>query len=228
MDPDEHNTSVADMWISCDKRQSPLGGAALSHWIMYEFDEVQPIEAIQIWNFNHPLYASYGAKNIKLETSSDGARWATLDTLAMARARGDEAYTGEVFDDFEAFEAKFVLLTILDNYGDRCAGLSEVKFSLGEMTTATADGYLVNQIVASPNPADASFNVDLSTFQATVYGYRLVDILGRVHTYDDISNRGTVSEITIVTAEMPQGQYALQLETDQGTIAKPIVVVHPN
>ncbi len=223
---DQHNTSEQSMWRSCAERESPLGGDETSHWVMYQFDQAQPIEGIHLWNINHPQYLSDGASEIKIETSSDGATWVARDTLTLDRASGSNEYVGQSFDEFEAFEAQYILLTVIENHGGRCTGLSEVKFVLGEVSTS--DDYLKNQVSVAPNPGDQQIVVDISELEASVSSYQITDMLGRVHLHNNVAKRNIKSKLSIGTSSLPDGNYALHLTTDKGIIAKSIIVVHPN
>jgi len=72
-----------------------------------------------------------GAKAVKVEYSVDGMAWTTLGEFTFAQASGTAAYTANTTIDFGDVVAKYVKLTIDNNWGgllSQC-GLSEVRFS---------------------------------------------------------------------------------------------------
>ena len=58
-------------------------------------------------------FIGFGAKNVTIEYSTDGATWTTLEGVPeFARATGSATYTANTTVDFGGVMAKFVKLTI--------------------------------------------------------------------------------------------------------------------
>ncbi len=125
--PDRHTTNVQDMWISCEQSTNPNPIRDLSHWILYEFQNVISIHDLQIWNLNHPDYLDDGLNDVIVEVSQDGENWRLIDTFSFPRAAASGIYQGFWGPDLKGAPAKFLLLTALSNHGGRCYGLSEVR-----------------------------------------------------------------------------------------------------
>lgn len=227
LDPDYHNTVAEDMWVSCQGRPSPLDETTSSHWIMYEFDAIYPIEGLTVWNLNHPSNILAGARTIEMQASEDGFNWSIIDTIQLEQGLAEQAYAGEEIPDLEAFNARYVLMTIIDNYGDRCAGIAEVRFTLGQVTTSIAEEYITSQVNIFPNPAHTDITVDVSKLSSELRQMQIIDAAGRVVERRNLSTADTITEIPIETSSYPDGTYTLFLNTDQGVIAKQMIVVHP-
>ena len=121
---DSHSVVPNDMWLST---------GAKPDWIQYEFDEIYTLDIMWIWNSNQATenLTGFGAKDVTIEYSTDGTTWTALEGVPeFAQAPGMETYMADIVVDFGEVMAKFVKLTINDNWGDVVpqTGLSEVRF----------------------------------------------------------------------------------------------------
>jgi len=144
---DQHSTDFAQMWMSA---------GALPSWIQYQFDKVYKLDEMWVWNSNQLVeaFVGFGAKDVTVEYSVDGATWTKLEGVPeFAQAPGAPAYAANTFVDFGGAMAKYVKLTIATNWGGVTpqAGLSEVRFY-----------YLPTQ-ARGPQPAVAATGVALDT-----------------------------------------------------------------
>ncbi len=228
LDNQAHNTSLNSVWMSCQTSPNPFAEIGETHWIMYEFEQLEAIESINIWNINNESQLASGAKRIRMDVSPDGADWINMGIINLDMGQADPNYLGELVDDFEAFEARYVLFTVFDNHGGPCSGLAEVKFNLGIGTVPTIDEELAAAVIISPNPADRFFNVSIEDIAARTISYQLVDMTGRVLLREIADNDRVRSDIRISTTNMSEGTYALNMQTEEGLVTKKIVVVHPN
>ncbi len=122
---DQHGTTASDMWLS-KKNQSPI-------WIQYEFDQVYKLDQMWVWNSNQEVepISGFGALDVAIETSTDGATWTPLpDVPGFNPGTGEPNYVYNTTVDFGGVSAKYVKLTIGMNwaFGAKQAGLSEVRF----------------------------------------------------------------------------------------------------
>ncbi len=122
---DLHGIEPATMWLSA--------GVA-PNWIQYEFDKVYKLYQLMVWNSNQMIEAfmGFGAKTVKIETSTDGTTWKELaNAPEFARAPGTAGYAANTTVTFGGLEAKFVKLTITASWGGLAPqmGLAEVRFS---------------------------------------------------------------------------------------------------
>ncbi len=122
---DRHSTSASHMWTS-KKGTTPI-------WIQYEFDKVCKLYQMWVWNSNQAVEPDIGmgAKDVVVETSTDGNSWTAMaDVPEFSQATGEADYTYNTVVDFRGAQAKYVRLTIKTNWADgtKQAGLSEVRF----------------------------------------------------------------------------------------------------
>ncbi len=122
---DGHSSTDADMWLSA---KEPSNAA----WIQYEFDQVYSLNEMVVWNSNSAMESvvGYGAMDVTVEYSVDGAAWTSLGNVQFAQAPGEDNYAANTFVDFKDAPVKFVRLTINSNWGGvfQQFGLSEVRF----------------------------------------------------------------------------------------------------
>jgi hypothetical protein len=144
---DQHSVELTDMWMSGNNKP---------HWIQYEFDRVYKIDELWVWNANQIVeaFVGFGAKNVKIEYSTDGAAWTALEGVPeFARASAVPTYTANTVVDFGGVQARYVKLTINSNWGGiaQQASLSEVRF------------FYVPLQAREPVPADGATGVALTT-----------------------------------------------------------------
>jgi hypothetical protein len=109
---DEHSTEGTDMWLS------GMGDATPS--IQYEFDKAYKLDEMWVWNSNQLIeaFVGLGAKDVVVETSTDGIEWTTLEgATQFAQATGSPTYTANTIVDFGGTVAKFVKITVNAGYG---------------------------------------------------------------------------------------------------------------
>ncbi|MCX5646625.1 MAG: discoidin domain-containing protein [Phycisphaerae bacterium] len=121
---DLHGTDNYTMWQSLGK---------LPAWIQYQFDKVYKLDKLLVWNSNQPVefFVGTGAKNVKVEYSTDGATWTVLANVPQfAMAPGKPNYAANTTVNFGGVSAQYVKLTINANWGGQPeTGLSAVRFS---------------------------------------------------------------------------------------------------
>ncbi len=142
---DLHGTEPTTMWMSAGAQ--PI-------WIQYEFDQVYRLDALQVWNSNHVVesFVGWGAKNVVIETSTDGATWAPVANVPeFAKASGAAGYAANTTINLSGVEAKYVKLTINTTWGGLTpqTGLSEVRF------------FYVPMQARAPQPATAAKDVSI-------------------------------------------------------------------
>jgi regulation of enolase protein 1 (concanavalin A-like superfamily) len=120
---DLHSVEQTDMWLSA------MGGPQPT-WIQYEFDGDYKLDRLLVWNYNQMLEPvfGFGAKNVTVEYSTDGAAWTTLGEVEFVQAPGKATCRADTVVDFHGAVARYVKLTINSNWGGFLNGLSEVRF----------------------------------------------------------------------------------------------------
>ncbi|MCH8193851.1 MAG: LamG domain-containing protein, partial [Planctomycetes bacterium] len=138
---DLHGSSAADMWIS--------GGIPAT--IEFAFDRVYKLHELWIWNSNQLIesFVGFGAKDVVIEHSLDGANWTVLDGVGpLAQAPGTGGYAHNNTIDFGGLAARQVRITVNSVQGIAPqASLSEVRF------------YTIPTLATRPDPADGATGV---------------------------------------------------------------------
>ncbi len=142
---DQHSTVSTDMWTS---------DGAKPAWIEFEFDAVYVLHELWVWNSNQLVesFLGFGAKDVMIEYSLDGQTWTALEGVPQfARATGTPTYTADTKVAFNSVAAKYVKLTIENNWGGAVpsTGLSEVRF------------FYVPMQAFRPQPADETSTVSI-------------------------------------------------------------------
>jgi hypothetical protein len=91
---DEHSTELTQMWMS---------SGAQPNWIQYEFDSVYKLDEMRVWNSNQLIESliGFGAKDVVVEYSADGATWTTLEGVSQfAKASGSPSKVRELLRRF--------------------------------------------------------------------------------------------------------------------------------
>jgi len=145
---DEHSTELPQMWMSA--------GAPQPNWIQYEFDKAYKFDKLLVWNSNQLIetFLGFGAKDVTIEYSVDGAAWTVLEGVPeFAKATATSTYKANTTVDFVGVTAKFVKLTINSNWGGVApqSGLSEVRF------------YAIPVQAFGPEPAVDATDVSIGT-----------------------------------------------------------------
>ncbi len=124
-DADEHSVESTDMWLTTTDAGLPV-------WIQYEFDRVYKLHELLVWNYNvqfEPVLG-FGAKDVTVEVSTDGIEWTALSDVEFAQATAAPTYAANTTVDLAGVAARFVRLTVNDNWGPLTqVGLSEVRFT---------------------------------------------------------------------------------------------------
>jgi hypothetical protein len=157
--PDRHNTSWFDGWISCETSANPNEPRGESHWISYDFGRLYELNELKIWNVNDPDLVSYGAQNVIIDYSLDGINWTEFGQEIFPQAPGISTYEGDIITDFEGIKARYLLLTIADNYGGDCTGFSELRVQADSAKDDNEDICIIADVY--PNPFLEQFSVSL-------------------------------------------------------------------
>jgi hypothetical protein len=142
-----HSTDTDAMWLSATVEPgTPV-------WIQYEFDKLYELHQMLIWNHNSTMESviGLGVKTATIEYSLDGIGWTTLGTThEITQAPGTVDYAGNAPIDFDGAVAKYVKISISDNWGGILMqyGLSEVRFMV------------IPVFARQPQPASGATGVD--------------------------------------------------------------------
>jgi hypothetical protein len=225
-DIDRHNTTWYDGWISCEQKASPNGSRGKGHWLLYELGYTYKLGATHFWNHNVPYSLDQGAKTIAIDYSMDGLQWTEFGTISLAKATGLSTYSGEEGPSLNGVDAKYVLITVLENYGGPCAGISEVKFDV-QFVSSSLDDAQYSQCVkvqAFPNPFRNNLQVSITNHCGGYSTIFITDVSGRTVSpkYNVKNFKETIS---ISLAGLPNGVYTLHSITGDHTIIEKIIKI---
>jgi hypothetical protein len=144
---DGHSAAPTDMWLSNGTKPA---------WIQFDLGEVYKLHELWVWNSNQSIepFMGFGAKDVTIEYSSDGAAWTALAGVPeFAQAPGAPGYVANTKVDLGGVMARLVKLTIDANRSSIVAqtGLAEVRF------------FYVPVQAFGPRPADAAADVGVET-----------------------------------------------------------------
>ncbi|MCF7975080.1 MAG: discoidin domain-containing protein [Phycisphaerae bacterium] len=144
LDGGTHSEDSDTMWLSTPGDASP--------WLMVEFDQVQKLDHMLIWNSNSKseVFIGWGIKDVNIETSLDGVAWTALaQPSEISKAPGQPGYDTPDVVDLGLAQARYVRLNILSNWGGflKQYGVSEVQF------------YGLPVYARTPNPASGAADV---------------------------------------------------------------------
>lgn len=123
--------------VNTNNPNNPHPGTAKgSAWIEFDFDRVQNITQMWVWNYNEGTRR--GLRNVTIEYTVDGHAWKKLGDYVFGQAPGTTNYTHNTTVDFKGVAAKSVVITAkegsnIGNYGDPSMyGLSEIRFYVSD------------------------------------------------------------------------------------------------
>lgn len=197
--PDRHNTSWFDGWISCDKSENPNNKREESHWISYDFGKPYQLNELKIWNINDPDLLDYGAKTVMIDYSVDGLNWIEHGLETFPKAPGNSRYEGNQITHFNGIKARFLLITIVENYGGDCTGFSELRVEVDTAKDEQEDICIIADIY--PNPFESTFTVFL---EKKCLGETFIAV-------EDVSGRTVIEEsvIKLYDSKNIDGQHLL-------------------
>jgi len=141
------NIGDNNMWLSNIAGPQPT-------WIEFEFQNVQKVHEMWVWNSNESLESviGLGFKDVTIEYSVDGVTYTTLGaTHIFNQASGQAGYAHNTTIDMEGVAAKYVKLTANSNWKGIVEqfGLSEVRF------------FSIPVTAREPSPASEAADVEL-------------------------------------------------------------------
>jgi len=131
---DPNNT----MWLTTG---SGFDGIDPDPWVQFDLGDVYTITSFQVWNYNELAgsvdLTTRGVKGVSVEYGLNESLGSTVPGInQFAQADATNTYTGEVFNGFAPFDARYIKFDIdeginVGNYGDTNTfyGLSEVQFT---------------------------------------------------------------------------------------------------
>ncbi len=226
--PDRHSTLKSDHWISCEESANPNIERGDSYWLMYDFSISYALTESTIWNCNVYNETINGMQDIFIDYSEDGIEWTEWGIFTIPQANATSFYEGVEGPNFEGINARFVLITMLNNYGGDCACLSEIRFQTsGNSVSNETLNELNLQASIQPNPADEqtiiSINSQIDFFDGKM---ELINLTGQNIWTRKISLIEGENNFDINTADLTDGQYFINIYADDGFFSQKLIIQH--
>lgn len=213
--PDRHNTTWYDGWISCESSMNPNPERGASHWILYNLGYTYQLGQMHVWNTNAVDYLADGIQTAVIDVSVDGINWIEVGEFEFEQASGKSIYEGFEGPDLSGYEAKFLLITALANWGGECYGLSEIKVDVHGVTEAPEVSFSNDclQVKAFPNPAfDKSEVSIIATCDSGEIRYSLMDVTGRMVSEGRLEGSAEAQQLPLDLSALQAGSYFLTVE----------------
>jgi len=194
--PDRHNTSWFDGWISCESSPNPNSLRGEGHWISYDFGTPYELNELKIWNINDPDLLLYGVKDISIDYSLDGVNWTSYGNTTVPLATGISTYEGEDILNFNGLKVRYLLITVVNNYGGDCTGFAEMRVSVNPSKDENEDVCMFADIF--PNPFDENFSVVLKKKCLGDVYLAIEDATGRTVIAEELIK---LNEVKLITAK---------------------------
>ncbi|MCF7973311.1 MAG: hypothetical protein K9N55_05820 [Phycisphaerae bacterium] len=193
-----HSTNSNDMWLSTP--------GDLASWLMFEFDQVQKLDHMLVWNSNSSSegFIGWGLKDVNLEASIDGVAWTAIgESTQVSRAPGLATYDQPDAIDLGLALAKYVRINILSNWGGLLLqyGVSEVQF------------YGIPLRARTPVPASGSVNVLPNSSLAWRAGREAGQHTVYVDADQDAATDGSAPSALSSTNSIDLDAFELELDT---------------
>jgi Secretion system C-terminal sorting domain/F5/8 type C domain len=224
--PDRHSTNFYDGWISCEAAPNPNPARPVSHFIQYDFGKVYKLGQMTIWNTNDPSHLDWGMRDVAIDYSTDGENWLTAGDFTFPQASGLSTYEGAEGPHLNDIEARYLLITALNNYGGECFGLSEMKVNGEEVFISDVEDIATLECVdisIYPNPFAEKMTLGLAAGCSGDLRYTIYDGSGKMifaATANLVQGQNKTIEIG---ADLPAGTYRLYLEYGGKAVQRNIV-----
>ncbi len=228
--PDRHSTNFFDGWISCNMADNPNPLRGKSHFIMYDYGHLYELGQMRIWNSNDPSHLDWGMKDVIIDYSEDGEAWTEAGEFTLPQASGLSTYEGAEGPDLNGIEARYLLITGINNYGNNdCFGLSEVKVSGERVILSEVEDALDLDCLAIsiyPNPFHDKVTLALSPGCSGELHFSIYDALGKVVYYQTTNLVAGQQQSLELGEQLPAGTYMLFMEKGGKSIQRHIVKIN--
>lgn len=224
--PNRHSTNFFDGWISCEPAPNPNPIRPVSHFITYDFGKIYKLGQMEIWNTNDPSHLDWGMRDVAIDYSINGEIWLPAGEFTFPQASGLSTYEGDAGPNLNDIEARYLLITALNNYGGQCYGLSEFRVNGEEVIVSDVDDLTrldCVDVTLYPNPFAEKMTLLLAPGCSGDLHYLLYDILGHEIKADKASLIAGQEKTIEVGNDLPAGSYVLTIKFGGKSIQKSLV-----
>lgn len=226
--PDRHSTNFYDGWVSCETALNPNPERGKGHFIMYDFGKTFALGQMRIWNSNDPAHLDWGMRDVVIDYSTDGVNWTHATDFTIPQASGLSTYEGVLGPDLNNIEARYLLISAVNNYGGECFGIAEIQVAGEEVIISDVD--IVNELTCAdvtlyPNPFADKLALTLAPVCSGELLYTIYDASGKaIDTQKSMLDPGRRMTMEI-GAGLPSGSYRLKIQFGGQTIQRTIIKV---
>ncbi len=157
-----HSNTTGEGWVSCMPTANPNPARGTSHWLQYDFGEVYALSTTFFWNSNEVGETDRGLQNLVIDYSIDGVTWTEWGTYTLMEATGMNDYLGTEGPDLTGVNAQYLLITAIDNFGDSCYGIAEIRFDV-DPNAGPAQTVQLNVFLQGAYEGSGIMSTELST-----------------------------------------------------------------
>ncbi len=227
--PLRHSTDWFEGWYACAKKESPNPARTASHWLLIDLGDPHLLQKSHWWNFNYPKKLDSGVKVLEIDYSMDGENWKFLKSVEIPKATGSIEYEGFEGPDLEDVEARYVLLTVIQTYGESCAGLSEVSIEgIKSATTTSTKRFNPSaclQAKIAPNPVFGNATIDLEGLCEGQVFWNVTDLMGR-KLMESSSSVILPIKFELDFSRLPAGVYQINFFNNNTSLHEKIIKVN--
>ncbi|MCG8557817.1 MAG: T9SS type A sorting domain-containing protein [Proteobacteria bacterium] len=224
---DRHNTSYTDAWISCQKKINPNPERPISHWVRYDFGHLYSLGQMHIWNCNVANQLNMAIKTCAIDYSEDGINWTEWGVIELSQPEASGFYEGDPGPDFDGLKARYLLLTVLENYGANCASLSEIRIETSGLATSTYDHEILGlELNVRPNPASDIATIIVSSDENFDARFELHDLKGREINSGNVNVFQGENTIPLSVAHLSNGNYIFSIFKDNRKSSIQITIIN--
>ncbi|NQV31521.1 MAG: discoidin domain-containing protein, partial [Phycisphaeraceae bacterium] len=190
-----HSINPETMWFTASVDLDP--------WIQYEFDDVQKLDMMKVWNSNGSAESAigWGVKDVVIQYSVDGEAWNALEPTQFGRAPGLPTYNQYDEITLDGLAAKYVRLDIQSNWGGilMSYGLSEVKF------------FMIPAQARTPQPASGAADILPDSILTWRAGREAAQHTVYISSDMNAVAEGSASSVTSMTNNVELSSLSLEL-----------------
>lgn len=229
--PDRHSTNFYDGWVSCETALNPNTDRGKGHFIMYDFGKLFALGQMTIWNSNDPGHLDWGMRDVHIDYSADGVIWTTAGTFTFPQASGLSTYEGVSGPNLNSIEARYLLITAINNYGGECFGLSEMHVAGEEVIISNVDpvqNLTCVDVTMYPNPFADKMTLGLAPGCSGELRYTIYDALGKEIAAETTSLNAGKNASVEIGQRLPAGSYMLHITFGGQSIQRSMIKVQRN
>jgi len=224
--PNRHSTNFFDGWVSCEPATNPNSLRPVSHFILYDFDKVFKLGQMYIWNTNDPAHLDWGMRDVAIDYSIDGETWFHAGDFTFPQASGLSTYEGDIGPYLNEVEARYLLITGINNYGGECFGLSEMRVNgerviLSDVEDVTSLDCV--DVSIYPNPFAEKMTLHFTAGCQGDVHYILYDALGHEIMTEKTNLVSGQNKTIELGRDLPAGSYMLYIEFGGKSLQKSII-----